>query len=134
MITKAIIEEILSDYKVRVRIPILDSSTNYKQSTSNSNLSEAIICTLPKCIFAPSVGDIVLIGFEDFDLGKPVILGCLFKESGNLSKLNIEVECLKANSTIQLSKDTTIGDITYKDLEEVVKLKNNFQSIIDTLK
>lgn len=134
MITKAIIEEVISNYQVKVRIPIFDSSLNFKQATNNSSLSDAIICVMPKCNFTPVKGDVVLVGFEDFDLGKPIILGCLFKESGNASNLNLDVECLTANSTVKLSKDTTIGDITYKDLKELIELKVNFQSIIDTLR
>ena len=107
MITKAIIEEVISNYQVKVRIPIFDSSLNFKQATDNSSLSDAI---------------------------SNIILGCLFKESGNASNLNLDVECLTANSTVKLSKDTTIGDITYKDLKELIELKVNFQSIIDTLR
>lgn len=133
MITKAIIEDIVSDYQVKVRIPIFDSSDGFSQATSTTELNNAIICTLPKCSFNPSIGDIVLVGFEDFDPGKPIILGCLFKESGNTSVMDLEVGCLTANSIVKLSENTTIGTITYKDLQELVDLKNNFQFILETL-
>ena len=133
MITKAIVQGIESDYKVKVRIPLFDSTSNFKQAVSTDNLSEAIICTLPKCTFTPTIGDIVIVGFEDFDIGKPIILGCLFKETSNLSNMDLNVQCLTANSTVKLSEDTTIGDITYKDLKELVELKNNFQSILDSV-
>lgn len=121
MLTKAYIEEVISNYEVKVRIPVLDSLSGYSQSTRVSDLSTAIFCTLPNCSYYPAIGDVVIVGFEDSDASKPIILGCLFKEDGNLSKVGINLGDLSAESTISLSKNISIGDISYTQLENLLK-------------
>ena len=116
MITKAIIEKVISDYEVKVRIPLLDSTTAFKQSVDIDGLSSATICISPKSRFIPAVGDVVFVAFEDNDAGKPVIIGCLQKETGNISSLDLNVESLNASSSINLSNNTTIGDLSYEKI------------------
>ena len=72
-------------------MPTLDSIPEYAGATSVNELSDAIICTLPRSSYIPEVGDVVIVAFEDNDLGKPIILGCLFKETNNISQVNLEV-------------------------------------------
>lgn len=117
MVTKAIIDSIINEYTVKVRIPFINKN--------NNNTSDAIICTLPQCQFLPVVGDVVLVAFEDYQISKPIIIGCLFKESGNTSLINITTQALTVESKAILSKDTTIGDITYDDLKELIAFKNS---------
>ena len=133
MITKGIIEEIVSQYEIIVRIPILDSVSEFSESTSNANLSTAIVCVQPKFKFIPEVGDIVILGFEDNDKGKPIILGCLFKESGNTSQVNTEVQDLVVNGTAKLNKQTIIGDVTYSQLEYLLGLNENINAALTDL-
>lgn len=138
MVTKAIIESVESQYLVKVRIPILDSSPEFVDATNYDSLSDATICTLPRTSYVPEIGDIVFVAFEDNDKGRPIIIGCLFKESGNDSQVNIEANNLIVNSKTQLSSSTSIGNISYDELKYLEGLKQNiqatFQNIEDRLK
>lgn len=127
MVTKAIIEDIDDIYSVKVRIPMYDSTPEFTDSTKTADLSSAIICTLPQTSYVPAVGDIVLVAFEDNDKGKPVIIGCLFKESGNLSGVDI-----KANN-LKVSGNFTIGSISYDQLKYLEGLEQNIQNTLDNL-
>ena len=67
------------------------------------------------------------------DKGKPIIIGCLFKESGNTSQVNIEVNNLTVVSKTNLNADITIGDISYEELKYLKGLKQNIQSTIENI-
>lgn len=129
MITKGIIVSvdwtnsngIQQGFTVKVNIPFLNT------------IQDAIICTLPQCNFIPVVGDVVIVSFEDYDVNKPVIIGCLFKESGNVSLIDLNVQCLTTNSITKLSNTTTIGDITYDELKNLKGLQQNLQSTIKNI-
>ena len=81
MITKAIVEEVLTPYQVRVRIPILDRVSSSELSTPTEELNIATICSLPNCYINVQKGDIVFVGFEDNTYRKAVILGHLSREA-----------------------------------------------------
>lgn len=122
MVTKAIIEGIISDYEVTVSIPLLETTS-----------SEALICTLPQGRFIPKIGDVVFVAFEDYDIGRPVVIGCLFKESGNISEESLNLADLNVSSTTKLSKQTTIGEVKYTELQCLKGLTDNLQYTIDNL-
>lgn len=121
MVTKGIIEKVNTPYEVKVNIPFLNTVQN------------AIICTLPQCNFIPNVGDIVIVSFEDYDINKPIIIGCLFKESGNLSLIDLDVQSLTTKSITKLSDMTSIGDITYDELKYLKGLQQNIQSSLKNI-
>ena len=83
MLTKAYVEEIVSDYQVRVRIPIFDKLASSPGGTPKEQLSISPICAVPGGKYNYSVGDIVFVTFEDNDLGRPVILGQLYADIDN---------------------------------------------------
>ena len=128
MITKGIIEKIewtnFSDstskaYLVTVRLPFLNTT------------QEAIVCTLPKCNFIPEIGDIVFVTFEDYDINKPVTISCLFKESGNTSNIELDLNSLNVNGLTKLSNMTSVGDVDYEQIKYLIGLKQNLQATID---
>ena len=133
MVTKAIIEEVINNYQVKVRIPILDSTENFSTSTSQVELSTAIVCVQPRSTFVPEVGDIVIVSFEDNDKGKPIIIGCLFKESDNLSQVDLTARNLTVNEGTVLSKNTQIGDIDYNQLKYLQGLQEPVQQALTNL-
>lgn len=133
MITKGIIEDIISQYEVVVRIPILDSISEYSEATHSHNLSTAFMCIPPRLRFVPQIGDVVIIGFEDNDRGKPIIIGCLFKESGNLSQSDLELRNLEVSSSAKLSKQTTIGDVNYEQIKYLQGLGENVQLALNDI-
>ena len=130
MVTKAIIKNInwttssngtQQAYSVELSIPFLNT------------VQDGIICTLPKCNFYPTIGDIVFVTFENYDINKPIIIGCLFKETGNTSSTSIETESLIVNGLCELSKDTTIGDVTYNELKYLEGLQQNLQQSLNNI-
>ena len=133
MITKGIVEEILDNYKVKVRMPTYDAIDGVKDSVATKDLSEATICSLPNAKNIVAKGDIVFIGFEDNDLGKPVILGHLFKQSGSKANIDIAARMLSSTSTTKLSADTYIGDVTPNAIKSLKGATSNIQEQINNI-
>lgn len=79
MIQKAIVESIENNYQVKVRIPKYDKMSS--DGFSYDELSTSIICSTPGTLVTYSVGDIVLVGFENNEISKPVVLGLLYTEN-----------------------------------------------------
>ena len=130
MITKAVIKEIVSEYEVKVYIPLLHSAPITGNNIINDKLDKnllvsAFICCSPKARFIPKINDIVFLAFEDYNLGNPIIIGCLFKESGNLSNIDMNITNLSVEASTKLSQTTTIGDITYKELYSLKNMQTN---------
>lgn len=116
MITKAIVEELLDNYSIRVRIPIINAIAGAKQATATADLSVAPICTISNVSHTVEVGDIVFVGFEDNDLSKPIILGQLYKEKltkdvyeGTLTDMVIRT--LNVQQDVVLPESTKIGQV-----------------------
>ena len=145
MITKGYVVEIIDEFNIKVRMPIIDAIEGAREATTNDNLSIATICSLPNISNQLSVGDVVFVGFEDNDIGKPVILGHLFKQDSNIisdnsvplynnTLLNGVFGQLFTNSITKLNKITYIGDITPTEISYLQGAKDNLQAQIDELK
>lgn len=133
MITKGIIEELLSPYEARVRIPTRDKAKDSQGATQTQDLSVACICTLPSCYVNLQVGDIVFIGFEDNTTYKAVILGHLCKETSS-THANIILKQLQVTDTAKLPSDTTIGDVSSTQIQFLKNATEDIQKQIDSLK
>lgn len=125
MITKGIVEDIVTPYLIKVRIPTLDGIEESAYGNSREELREATICTLNGTSNTVAKGDIVFVGFEDNDNSKPVILGHLQKSTTSDNKSNAILNDFTATGNITLSRNTSIGDISYRDLETLVLYLKN---------
>ena len=119
MITRAIINKI--DYesnKIRVRIPIYDGAQNSQGSTSDDDLSWASVMCLPGLTINYEVGDIVIVGFEDDDIGKPIILGYLKLANGesDKAKISANLDSLVVNDSLSTSTNVKFGKLTYEQI------------------
>lgn len=132
MITKGIVEEI-NNYSVKVRMPTYDAIEGAKEATENKDLSYATICTLPNASNLVNKGDIVFVGFEDNDLGKPIILGHLFKQNKSDTYIDLDLRKLNVWSSTSLTKDTSIGDVKSTEIAYLKGLKSNIQEQINNL-
>ncbi len=130
MIVKGIVESIESDYLVKVRIPLLDGLADTVNGVGTRDLNSATICSLPNCSNNVSQGDVVFVGFENNDIGKPIILGHLFKEVSDSTLINIKVNSLTANYA-DLPENTSIGNVTGSNLK---CLQNMDENIKDTFR
>ena len=119
MLTKAYVEEIVSDYQVRVRIPIFDKFASSQGATTTEQLSISPICTIPGGRYNYAVGDIVFVTFEDNDLGRPVILGQLYADIDNKGLASLTVDSIEVQQEAVLPEKTTIGNISSQKLRDM---------------
>lgn len=134
MITKAIVEEIVTPYKVRIRIPLLDQITSAAGKTNLEDLNTATICSLPNCYINVQVGDVVFVAFEDNTLYKAVILGHLSREAMTNTYADVTFGRLLVNSGATLPDATQIGEVTSSEIAHLTGLRDNIQRQIDYLK
>jgi len=133
MITKAVVEEVLSPYAIRVRIPLLDGIEDSKYGTASKDLSVATVCTLPNTSNLVLAGDIVFVSFEDNDLGKPVVIGTLLKETGNLCSSDVKLRHADISGVSTFSYYTTIGKVQPSEIATLQGTKENIQKQINDL-
>lgn len=133
MITKAIVEEVLTPYSARVRVPIFDAIADAKDATETQFLSVCAVCGLPKQDNTLSVGDIVYVSFEDNDISKPVVVGHLVYEQESPNYVDLTVRLFTATSTTKLNEDTYIGEILPKEIKTLSGIKGNIQKQLDML-
>lgn len=128
MIQKAIIESIIDDYSVKIRIPKYDKM--YNDGLTYDELSTGIICSIPGTNVKYSVNDVVLVGFENNELGKPVVLGLLYTNKESESTINVP-QVSKALSEVE----STLDDINNKQYYTHIKYSNDggvtFTSLYD---
>lgn len=132
MITKAIVEEVVDLYHIRVRIPTINKAEGTPACTPFEQLYIATICcpvgSRPNFV----KGDIVFVSFEDNSFDKPIIVGTLFRES--LVGLSGQtLSNLVVNLTCNLPEETTIGSVNEEDISNLSGTKSNLQRQIDVL-
>ena len=126
MIQKAIVEAVLNDYQVKVRIPKYDKMSY--DGASYEELSTAIICSTPGTLVNYSAGDVVLVSFENDEISKPVVLGLLYTDkttessvklpevSDKLDVINLSLDKLKNRNSYVHIKYSNDGGITFTSL------------------
>lgn len=123
MIVKAYIESILDNGKYKIRIPTIDKVQN--SSLNVDSLSVAEVCSVINSGLNLNLNDIVYVDFENDDRSKPVIIGCLSKNSGENS---YELDSLNVSDTANFPKDTTIGDISYSEISCLLGTTDNIEN------
>lgn len=130
MITRAIIHDILDDGKrFKVRIPIFDNIESAREYTANEDLSTGIAIASKYVKNELKVGDAVIVGFEDNDDSKPIILGLLSSVTydsnpSDISARSVDTQSLKVSEQVNLPIGTNIGNITYGQLLQSVQPSN----------
>lgn len=133
MITRAIIEELVSSTEVKVRIPKLHAVESNNNSTSIDDLPIATVCTLPNCYTNMNVGDIVFVGFEDSTFNKVVVLGHLCREAVYPSYADINLFNVDIKNSAKLPVETCIGDVLSNEIKCLQGLKDNIQNQLDDI-
>ena len=134
MVTKAIVEQIIDDYTIRVRIPLFDKIASDLTATRTADLSEATICFLANSYMGVSLGDIVYVSFEDNDRSKPVIIGHLSCNKDYESAASLVLHNLSIDSSCNLPANTLIGNIRYEQLLNAIQLQNNLNNLTNALR
>ena len=133
MITKGIVEQIVDDYTYKVRLPLYDGITSAPTFTSTDDLNIATVNCPPNCRYNLHIGDIVFVGFEDNDMGKPIILGFLYSDKSMSTSCDLTLNSLIVKVNTKLSDDTSIGEVSSQDIRNLVRTKGNIQQQIDLL-
>lgn len=121
MLTRAIITALdLDRNKVQVRMPLFEG--NYKRGTlpqlDNYVTNWASIMYLPGLEVDYRVGDIVIVGFEDNNIGKPLVLGFLKLTGSNPEESRLYGKFIESitGEKFVAPVTSTIGEVTYEDL------------------
>lgn len=133
MITRAIVEEVISPHKVKIRVPLLDRVSSSSLSTKTRNLNTATICTLPNCYMNIHVGDVVFIAFEDNTSDRAVVLGHLSRDLPYESFAQLVLSTLAVNDDASLPASTSIGDVTSKEIYCLSGVKGSIQMQLNLL-
>lgn len=131
--------------KYVVRIPTFNGIEGKSLATPDRQLSEAIICSVPGANNLVHTGDCVIIGFENDDLSKPIILGHLFKQTFDSQPLDLSIRQLKVYDTnvpsaalVELPSNTKIGSISSENLATLAgnpyNLATTLTYILDKIK
>lgn len=130
---KGIIEAI-SGNTATVRIPELNKIDGAVGATPSNELATSVICTLPGYIPNLRVGDIVIVGLENFNVAKPIILGLLFNDNVKNRQPDIFAGSINVSVNATLPKDTTIGEVSAATIEHLIGLESNAQLQLNELK
>lgn len=119
MITRGYITKKLNvdSSKVTVRLPIFETANNNEANVHNPFEVETSIMMTPGNFLGYNVGDVVIIGFEDNDYSKPIILGKLFISVEEKNTVKEVTDQLSVGSTAELPENTSIGNVSSKDIE-----------------
>jgi hypothetical protein len=133
MIEKAIVEEIIDNYNIRVRVPRYNLSSSSPHATPFSELPIAGICTLPGCNPVFRIGDIVIISYEGDEIDKPIIIGQLYAQNLLNNQIDINCSSLIVDVNTSLPEETNIGGINYYEIKQLSGAQYNLQAQIDLL-
>jgi hypothetical protein len=134
MLLKAVVESIVDAFHVKVRVPLLDRDTTSSVHTSDGDLYTATICSMPNCRLNLRVGDVVFVAIEKtYPVHTMVVIGVLFREAVCNSYCDIELDELNVRTFCSLPRGTTLGDVSYKEIRQLLGVKDNLQEQINAL-
>lgn len=132
MIAKAIVEEVLDKYSIRVRIPSIDRTYQSSVHVDSNDLDVAVICTLPGCDPNIKVGDIVIVASDDAE-EDTIILGHLYRTKKTETLCDMLLSKLNVANVATLPEDTTIGNVSSFELQQLTGIRANVQLQITQL-
>ena len=133
MITKAIVEKVIDNYNIRVRVPSLDRTYQSSVYTNNEDLNVAIVCTLPGCDPNIKVGDVVFVSLEETEEDRAVILGYLYRTKKTETLCDMLLSKLNVANVAVLPEDTSIGNVSSFELQQLSGIRGNVQLQITQL-
>lgn len=138
MITTGIIEEIISKYEYRVRIPMYNKIKGALDATPTAQLYIANCVKTQGMSPAYLVGDVVVVTFQNNELESPIILGMLYCQDNDRSIGDLTLSSLDVKVDAKLPESTIIGNnVTGADIVSVVSRFrsgtdfNNIQNLIE---
>lgn len=131
MVTKGIIEKILNDNEVLVRLPIYNKCSNTAFATPTDQLGVAVAALQPGIQIRFNIGDIVFVAFENNDQDKLIILGYLHNKYE--SKLSGNFLDITVSNRVSLPNDTSIGAVSKDQIYSLKNVRGDVQKQIDDI-
>lgn len=132
MIAKAIVEEVIDKYNIRVRIPSIDRTYQSNVRVESSDLDIAVICTLPGCDPNIKVGDIVIVA-SDAAEEDTIVLGHLYRTKKTETLCDMLLSKLTVVNSSTLPTNTTIGNVSAFELQQLSGVTGNIQQQLNYL-
>lgn len=133
MLALGIVERVVDEYTVKVRIPILHRSPSDVNATPTDLLPDASICTFSKSYPNYIEGCVVVVGFDRNDLTAPIILGELMTDKDIGNETGMRLTSLEVNGSCTLPIDTSVGEVNSHDISCIKGTRVNIQSQLDNL-
>ena len=116
IMTRGIIVELPTppDNHFKVEIPLMSDNT------TNEAIFNATLCESPGSYNGFEVGDVVVVHFLDHEMNDAIIMGKLYTSIPEEDKAFILANRLKITNTVELPKDTRIGDSNLGDIAQAV--------------
>lgn len=131
--TRAIIEQIVDTSHAKIRIPEYNGAYADADSTPTAELDTAVICQQPGTTPLYKKGDIVFVDFERDNIEMPVILGLIQGANSTYTATDTETDSLNVRVNCVLPLATDIGEVSSKDIQQLVGVRNNIQRQIDLI-
>lgn len=132
MLDRGIIVATLDSYHFKVRIPSLNKSDSAVGGTPNNELYTAVVSSSPGVYPALRVGDVVIVGYENDDVSRPIIIGLLFNRDFSDTESDAIFSSLTVNVNAVLPEDTSIGEITSDNIYSLKNLDMNIREKFNT--
>lgn len=133
ILTKGIIEEVVSQFKARVRLPVYHGIKTAEYSTPTKDLPTATLCAMPNCTYSLNIGDVVYCSIEDNDFTKPVILGFLYKQDKAKTLIDMNVNSLNVGVNASFPEETSIGKVSPQSIQNLYGADSNIQNEINDI-
>lgn len=135
MLVKGIIETIDNDgYSAQVRVPIYNKLKTDLDGTPTKDLDTAAIASLPGVSPGYKIGDVVIVDYENDDIGNPIITGMLHCENQEGSTSDINCNTLKVNINYSLpdesSSTTSTSSYTNVSSGSNIDLNNKINTLL----
>lgn len=132
MITKAIVEDIVDEYSIRVRIPSIDRVLQSNIHVNTDELDVAVVCTLPGCKPNLQRGDVVIVAYDAAE-EDTIILGHLYRSKKTDTYIDLILSSINVNNHAILPQSTQIGSVTSREIQCLSGAKDNLQAQITSL-
>lgn len=131
---RAFVEEVVSPHKVKVRIPIINKIEGVNGATPVDELYYSCVCTPPGMTEDIVAGDVVILGFEENDYARPILLGFLSMDN-DMQQSHTDMCCgdLVAKGTVSFGDQVQIGNLNYANLETLIGQKDNIKDTFATI-
>ena len=125
LVTKGIVEKILNNNQLLIRVPIYNKLNNTIFATPTDELPVGAIAEVPGLQIKAEVGDTVFVAIENNDLSTLVVLGFLHDKYE--SRLSGDFLDLDVSGFAKLPLTTSIGEVSGNQIQYLKNVNQDIQ-------